>query len=117
MSLIECPECRKEVSDTVDNCIHCGFTITKKVVQKQVKTEVEAPKGEGAETTMNQIVDFIFGALYLFLIYNLFTDDSISMDGAGVFGMLIAFGILYLFQKIIKGVLATIARSFGDAFK
>jgi len=72
---------------------------------------------EGAESTINQMVDFLFGVMYLFLLYNIFTDDSISMDGASLFGLLIAFGLLYFFQKIVKGVLATIARSFENTFK
>lgn len=29
MALINCPECGKEVSDTVESCIHCGFKIEK----------------------------------------------------------------------------------------
>lgn len=30
MSMIKCPECGKEVSDTVDKCPNCGFQIKKK---------------------------------------------------------------------------------------
>ena len=29
MALIKCPECEKEVSDTIENCIHCGYKIKK----------------------------------------------------------------------------------------
>jgi len=29
MALINCPECKKEVSDKVDNCPHCGFPFRK----------------------------------------------------------------------------------------
>lgn len=29
MALIKCPECGKEISDKSDNCIHCGFPLTK----------------------------------------------------------------------------------------
>lgn len=29
MSLINCPECGKEISDKSDKCIHCGFPLTK----------------------------------------------------------------------------------------
>ena len=29
MALIKCPECGKEVSNTVIRCIHCGFSINK----------------------------------------------------------------------------------------
>ncbi|MBR1385279.1 MAG: hypothetical protein IJ568_00450 [Bacilli bacterium] len=27
MSLIRCPECNKEISDTSNNCIHCGYRL------------------------------------------------------------------------------------------
>ena len=29
MALIKCPECGKDVSDTCDSCIHCGFKLSK----------------------------------------------------------------------------------------
>ncbi len=28
MALIKCPECKKEVSNTIETCIHCGFKLT-----------------------------------------------------------------------------------------
>lgn len=30
MALIRCPECNKEISDTVDTCIHCGYKLNNK---------------------------------------------------------------------------------------
>ena len=27
MALVKCPECDKEISDTTDVCIHCGYKI------------------------------------------------------------------------------------------
>lgn len=29
MSLIKCPECEKEISDSVNQCIHCGYILKK----------------------------------------------------------------------------------------
>ena len=29
MALIKCPECNKEISDTTDVCIYCGYKINK----------------------------------------------------------------------------------------
>ena len=29
MSLIKCPECGKEISDSIEKCIHCGFPLKK----------------------------------------------------------------------------------------
>lgn len=34
MALIKCPECSNLVSDTCDVCIHCGFKLTKKTIEK-----------------------------------------------------------------------------------
>lgn len=28
MALINCPECGKEISDSAEKCIHCGYEIT-----------------------------------------------------------------------------------------
>lgn len=30
MTLIKCPECGKEISDTCDVCIHCGYKLQTK---------------------------------------------------------------------------------------
>ena len=27
MALVKCPECGKEISDTVESCIHCGYVL------------------------------------------------------------------------------------------
>ncbi len=37
MALIKCPECGKEISDTIESCIHCGF-----VLQKINNDEIDA---------------------------------------------------------------------------
>ena len=29
MSLIRCPECNNEISDTSNSCIHCGYKLKK----------------------------------------------------------------------------------------
>jgi hypothetical protein len=31
MALIECPECKREISDKADSCPHCGYPIDKKI--------------------------------------------------------------------------------------
>lgn len=40
MALIKCPECGKEVSDTVDVCPNCGFFLKKKKHNKKIITGV-----------------------------------------------------------------------------
>lgn len=40
MALIICPECGKEVSDTVNQCIHCGYILKRKAcVESELKDE------------------------------------------------------------------------------
>lgn len=35
MALCNCPECKKEISDTVKKCPHCGYSFKKKVIRKK----------------------------------------------------------------------------------
>lgn len=37
MALINCPECKKEISDSVSTCPHCGFVINEKEKPKKKK--------------------------------------------------------------------------------
>ena len=41
MALIKCPECGKDVSDTCDQCIHCGFKLKKDFNQNKTKSLVD----------------------------------------------------------------------------
>ena len=36
MSLISCPECNREISDTSSKCIHCGYQLKKKKPVKKI---------------------------------------------------------------------------------
>ena len=37
MALIKCPECGKDISDTCENCIYCGYPIRKrKKINKKI---------------------------------------------------------------------------------
>ena len=40
MALIKCPECNKEISDSIEKCIHCGYQI-KKDKCPECKQEIE----------------------------------------------------------------------------
>jgi len=46
LSLIKCPECKKEVSDTVESCIHCGFVLPSDASLEATSLPIEAPKAE-----------------------------------------------------------------------
>ena len=43
MALVKCPECDKEISDTTDVCIHCGYKINE--TNKQNTTNCLSKKG------------------------------------------------------------------------
>ena len=40
MALIQCAECKKEVSDQAESCPHCGFPIKKKQEEKEYSVEI-----------------------------------------------------------------------------
>ena len=42
MALIKCPECGKEVSDTCEQCVHCGYIFPK---EEKIETLVTLKKG------------------------------------------------------------------------
>lgn len=53
MALIKCPECGKDVSDTIESCIHCGFVLKKaeERTEQQEQSQIELQKD------CNEIVD------------------------------------------------------------
>ncbi len=40
MSLITCPECKKEISDEANSCPNCGFPIKKSTIQQKPQEEI-----------------------------------------------------------------------------
>jgi len=40
MALINCPECKKEISSLVENCPHCGFPLKREETEKKSKDNV-----------------------------------------------------------------------------
>ncbi len=43
MALIKCPECGREISDTCDSCIHCGYKLSKPNFEAKEKINAEKP--------------------------------------------------------------------------
>lgn len=60
MSLINCPECNKEISDSVNKCPHCGYKI------KKIKSEEEKKKIGIIIGSTIAIIGILF-CLYFFL--------------------------------------------------
>ena len=51
MALIKCPECQREISDTLETCIHCGYKLT----PKESKTQVNQSSNQ-SEPSLYQVV-------------------------------------------------------------
>lgn len=113
MAMINCPECKKEISDTVDNCIHCGYSLA----ASKAPSKTSKPH-KNSETQIHKAVDAIFALLYIYLFYMMFFNDSAPTETGGAFwfGMFIGFVLIYFVQKMAKAILGTIGRSFDDAF-
>jgi hypothetical protein len=63
MALINCPECKKEVSNSAKNCPHCGFQLIREIVQK--------PKKKSGCATL-----FILGIILLGIFYFIGSGDN-----------------------------------------
>lgn len=53
MALIKCPECGKQISDSLQSCIHCGYKLN---TTKQTATTNTAPIATQDEPSLHQIV-------------------------------------------------------------
>lgn len=85
MSLINCPECNKEISDSARKCPHCGYPLKEEV-------EVIYEKKKGFWSTGRLAVSIISFVLALFIIYQAyiltiaeaFTGESNSNGALGI---------------------------------
>lgn len=73
MSLIKCPECKKEVSDSAESCPHCGYGIKPK---PEVKKEEPKKSGPGCFTILIWTVLIIIGILVIGNIYNSYRNNG-----------------------------------------
>jgi endogenous inhibitor of DNA gyrase (YacG/DUF329 family) len=67
MALINCPECQKEVSDTVKACPNCGAQ-----VQKLIKQRIKAEKKAIAKQRNRKAFKIGFAFLAIMIVYNFF---------------------------------------------
>ena len=76
MAIIKCPECGKEVSDTCDTCIHCGFklkqpiTIVKKEEEKEDMVLL-ADRDRSEPSNQTAIALIVVGVIFLFALLGL----------------------------------------------
>ena len=104
MALIKCPECGKEISDTCDHCIHCGYKLNQKKVDNNVNQSINEK-----ETTKNNIRDAISllivlvgGGLFIY-IGILAMNDTETGPQSQIFGYLFtSLGAFVIIFTLIK---------------
>ena len=69
MALINCPECKKEISDTARKCPHCGYAV------KSVLKDINSNK-----KTILKIAIAAIAIIVLVLAINIFPRPNIKMD-------------------------------------
>ena len=67
MALVSCPECSKDVSSTVANCVHCGFELSNK---KSDKRKQSKKKGSFLQSTF----ELVCGIAVTLVLVGIFTD-------------------------------------------
>jgi hypothetical protein len=121
MSLVNCPECKAEVSNKAGQCIHCGFPI---LSETSLLSTADIPDREikahkSSELQLHKVIDILFSLLYLYLFYVIFISEKtpVNLDeGAAWFGVFLTFVLIYFVQKMAKAILGTVARSFDGLF-
>lgn len=69
MALINCPECKKEISDTARKCPHCGYAV--KSVVKDISTN---------KKTILKMTIAAIAVIVLVLAIDIFSRPNIKMD-------------------------------------
>ena len=112
MALIKCPECGKDVSDTCDQCIHCGFKLKKvnndylskneeytpRIIEQKATDKNVMPLGEAKICMVVGPIDLIAGVIFLIILLT----GSQEMNGWALFWL-----VLLIFM-IIVGIVATV---------
>lgn len=90
MALINCPECGKEISDTANNCIHCGYILKREsVTPPQTIVNVEAPKKRKSSSK------YLISGITLFLcvlflsFFGTMTGDELTVQNDAFFSFLV----------------------------
>lgn len=75
MALINCPECKKEVSDSAKTCPHCGYKLIEDEVQK-TNIQSKKPKKKSGCLTLVIIGAALLIIFYIFYIIGSNGDNS-----------------------------------------
>jgi uncharacterized membrane protein YvbJ len=94
MSLIKCPDCGKEISDSASQCIHCGSLNTK--TTNRDKETKKFFRGVGIFGGTLGLIIYSIIALFFILIMAIFSWQM------ALFGMFILFIIWWFWIKAIR---------------
>jgi hypothetical protein len=113
-----CRSCGVKQKAASEFCHSCGEPAFYQGDFTPKEVEASSSPENNTEAMVVKGIDGLFSLLYIYLIYILvFTDDLEEGDlgaAGAMFGLLIAFGVLYFVQKLSKSILGTIARSFDE---
>ena len=65
MALIKCPECKNQISDTTETCIHCGFPLSKLTL---VNDETTNKKGKKYNIKYTNKDYLLYGIVFIFTV-------------------------------------------------
>lgn len=88
MSLINCPECNKEVSDSANSCPNCGFELKPKAVERAANTQQAVNRSSTQPVKQKKhgclfYLAMAFGVcLFLAVIVNLFGGGDTADNGS-----------------------------------
>lgn len=102
MALIKCPECGKEVSDTCDKCIHCGYQLKKQknTVNYYFTSESKASKIYERNEKLRWFCGIVVGGAFIVFAI-VFLILAFTLETSGVVVPLVIPGIILLFFGII----------------
>lgn len=107
MSMLNCPECGKEISDSAKSCPNCGYSTTKKVKMKKLTK----PKKIGFDAIANSVIGCLFVVfLYAECFYEYYLirlSDSFNGYKLGDFSSLLSFGTDFS-SRVIIGIMIVI---------
>ena len=79
MALINCPECKKEISDQATICPHCGYPIKKELNDEIKKFSTETSyKGTSNMVMLNSNKKLLYIAIGVFIVLERFFKSSIT---------------------------------------
>ena len=112
MALINCPECKKEVSDSALSCPHCGFQLKEK--EKVVKSQVKIPKKKhSAFLTWVIIIAILMTIFYITYIGSV--EDNSSSNNSSSTNKFVAYSYAedFVKQNLKSPSTADFSKCFG----